>query len=144
MFPILNKLKALDINKLLNVVLKQLESEIIAFNVDEQLFNKGVTIRNVKIVPSYADSTKKIKRRKGQPVNRITTRDSGSYHRSFKVIFSSTEFEVTAFFETQRGFELAGHLESRYGGLEGLTEENITNLTNLIRPQLIQLVRAAI
>ena len=144
MFPILNKLKNLDINKLLNVVLTSLESEIIEMNTEDQLFNKGVTIRNVKIVPSYADSTKKIKRRKGQPTNRVTTRDSGAYHRSFNVIFGSTEFEVTATLVTNKGFALPEHLENRYGGLEGLTDENVTNLTNLIRPQLVDLVRAAI
>jgi len=144
MFPVLNRLKKLDINQMLNTVLKSLENEIIAMNTDEQLFNKGVTIKNVKITPGYAKSTKRAKIRKGQPINRVTTRDRGDYHRSFTVDFRGTEFEIDATMTTNKGFDLSGHLEKRYNGLEGLTEESITKLTDMIRPQLIKLVRSAI
>ena len=140
-FAILNKLRSIDINAELNKILKSLESQIITMNTDDQLFDKGITIKSVKIKPLYAASTIKTKKRKGQPTNRVTTRDTGPYHRSFKVAFGRDEFELIAFFEIQRGFELAGHLETRYGELEGLTDENTNKLIDMIRPLLINAIK---
>lgn len=140
-FEILKRLRAIDVNDMLNVILKQLEPQIVAMNTDDQLFGKGITIKGAKIVPKYAESTIKRKRRLGQPTDRVTTRDKGGYHKSFKVVYGQREFFIDAEVETSRGFDLAGHLETHYNGLQGLTEENITRLTELIKPQLIALIK---
>ena len=140
-FPILKRLRAIDVNAELNQVLKSLESQIIALNTDEQLFKKGITISGAKIVPKYAQSTIKRKRKLGQPTNRVTTRDTGGYHQAFDVRFGQTEFEIVVEFQTNRGFDLAGYLETHYKGLEGLTEESINKLIGLVKPLLINEIK---
>jgi hypothetical protein len=139
-FPILKKLKAIDINAELNIVLKSLESQILAMNTDDQLFKKGVTIEGVKIVPPYTPFTKAIKRRKGQPTNRVTTRDTGQYHKNFKVHFRKDEFYIDVIYQTNEG-DIASKLRNKYGDLEGLTDENVIRLSKMIQPLLIDAIK---
>lgn len=56
----------------------------------------GIKIDNSAILPDYADSTKRYKFNKGQPIDRVTLRDTGVFYRDLtiearpdEVVFSS-------------------------------------------------------
>jgi len=140
-FPILKKLRAIDVNAELNVILKSLEKQILAMNTEDQLFKKGVTITGVKIVPPYASSTVRIKKRKGQPTNRVTTRDTGEYHSHFTIQFGTDEFTIEV---DHTNADLNYVLKNRYGELEGLTDVNVEKLSRKILPLLINAIKRKI
>lgn len=115
-------------------LLKENEKVIIQMNID-QLYS-GIDNDGVKIKPPYKPSTIKRKKKKGQPFNRVTTRDEGDHHESLFVVFGQDEFEIdTEDFKKQ-------YLVRKYGKkLYGLTEENIENLRSLIRDDLSKAIK---
>lgn len=117
-------------------VIKDNEKEVIKLNVD-QLF-KGINNDGSKIKPPYRPSTIKRKKKKGQPFNRVTTRDEGDFHKSIFISYDNSEdgcFELSAEdFKSQ-------YLVRKYGKkLYGLTEESINKLRSKINDQLIEAI----
>ena len=47
--------------------------------------NKGLLNDNNPITPEYRTLTKSIKRLKGQPIDRVTLKDTGAFHKSITV-----------------------------------------------------------
>lgn len=54
--------------------------------VTKEQFFKGQDANNKTIIPSYAVTTQVMKRRKGQPFDRVTLRDSGDLYKSISVV----------------------------------------------------------
>lgn len=98
-YDMLERFKSIDINQLIDETFIETEKSFIELNT-EQLF-EGKLNDGSDITPEYAESTKKRKKRKGQPFDRVTTRDTGQYHKEFTVrpdndvlqIGSSVEYE---------------------------------------------------
>ena len=111
------------------------EAIIIDMNVEDQLFEKGITSGNVRIdsYAPYAPLTVAIKRVKHQPTNRVTLRDEGDFHSSFYLDFTDDSFTIKA------SDEKAEYLEFAYGSdIFGLTPENREELTEYyLRPALL-------
>lgn len=84
------------------------------------------------IAPSYAPSTLKVKRRKGQPT-RVTLKDTGEFYDSIRVKADRKGASVGSE-HTVGGFDLAGHLADRYGEIYGIPK---TELLKLIKPGFI-------
>lgn len=63
---------------------------------DEQIkqFFAGQDANTKTIVPSYAVSTIIAKRKKNQPTNRVTLRDSGELYKSISVIAKKDTYEI--------------------------------------------------
>lgn len=126
-------------NSILLHLFKDREEEVISLNVDDQLFNKGIDSNGEKLTPPYAASTKKRKRRKGQPTDRVTTRDEGDFHRS--IIFDYRQTEV-AFGNDDPKFR---YLSDRYGEhILGLTPKNIEYLSDDMKDDFVKEARKAI
>lgn len=49
-----------------------------------QLF-QGLESTDLKIIPSYAAKTVAIKKRKGQPTDRVTLKDTGAFYRGIRI-----------------------------------------------------------
>lgn len=112
------------------------ESVIIDMNAESQLFEEGVTSKGVKIsdYAPYAQLTIEIKRTKGQPVDRVTLRDEGDFHKSFYLDFNNEQFEIKASnWKTEE-------LIRQYGReILGLTDENIASLIwDYLYPDLLE------
>ena len=111
------------------------EAIIIDMNVEDQLFEKGITSNNVRIdsYAPYAPLTLVIKRAKGQPTSRVTLRDEGDFHSSFYLDFTDDSFTIKA------SDEKAEYLEFAYGSdIFGLTPENKEELTEYyLKPALL-------
>lgn len=120
-------------------VAKKHEDTILDLNTESQLFEKGETGEGTPITPAYRPFTVRIKKQKGQPTNRVTLRDSGDFHKSFRVIFSKTQFRITADDEkTQK-------LVDKYGGqILGLSEDSLDTLAEGVKPDMIKKTREVI
>lgn len=117
------------------------EHIILDMNTDDQLFLQGITADNVPIINSepYAPFTIAVKRQKGQPVNRVTLRDSKDFHDSFKLKKDSNKVTITA--TDEKTFELT----LRYGdSIFGLTNVNRLEIRNAyVFPEMMTLIRKA-
>lgn len=112
------------------------EAIIIDMNVEDQLYEKGITSKGVPIdsYAPYQPLTIALKRIKNQPTNRVTLRDEGDFHRSFYLDFTEDSFTIKA------ADEKAEYLEFAYGSdIFGLTPENREELSEYyLRPALLQ------
>lgn len=120
----------------LEEVIVSLENVIVQLVADEQLYERGINGKGVKIMDyaPYAQSTIRRKARKGQPTNRVTLRDTGAFHKSFFVVFDESGFYIAT--EDKK----LKYLEPKYGeAILRLTDENLTYLIRTyIRPMLAE------
>lgn len=121
-------------------IMMEYEAEIVDLNSEDQLYTQGVDADNVQIQDRepYTPYTVRIKRLKGQPTNRVTTRDAGDFHRGFylergnkKVRFWSKD-------------EKTEDLVSKYGeSIFGLIPENKEEVfLSYVRPGIIEIIKA--
>jgi hypothetical protein len=79
----LRRFENLDTDKIIRETMEQAEESIADKNA-EQMFT-GVRADNSDILPSYKDITIEIKQSKGQPVDRVTLRDTGAFYTGIRV-----------------------------------------------------------
>lgn len=120
----------------LEEIIVSLESVIVQLVSEEQLYKQGINGKGIEIMSyaPYAYSTIKNKKRKGQPTNRVTLRDTGAFHKSFFIVFDEGGFYITAEDKKLKA------LEAKYGeAIFRLTNENLTYLLrNYVRPMLTE------
>lgn len=130
----LRKFKAILDEELRNEILRH-EDVIVKMVAEGQLYDKGIEGRGIKISDymPYAEITKKRKLKKGQPINRVTLRDTGEFHSSLHVEFDDEGFYVTS------DDDKAKYLLDRYGKtIFRLSNENLnTLLREYVRPSLM-------
>jgi len=98
---------------------------------ENQMFIDGQDAEGRAIVPAYAASTIERKKKKGQPYDRVTLRDTRDFHNSILVEYRADEFQLDADdFKTP-------YLADRYGyEILGLTPNNVQILSDRLRPIL--------
>ncbi len=74
----------------------------------------------------YSPFTETIKKDKGQPINRVTLRDTGKFYFSFKVTASEIYFRIDADF--QKDEHMQSNFELLYSSPK-LFEDSVTSLT---------------
>ena len=118
---------------------KAFEPEILDWNTEEQLFNLGQDATGQAITPPYRPFTVMMKRQKGQPTDRVTLKDTGAFHRSFRIAWQDTEFSIEA--TDAKTYKLT----QAYGPeIFGLDDAGKQELINMIRPALIDNLKKAI
>ena len=102
---------------------------IIEMNTQEQLFQKGVDSKGVPLMDiggDYSFVTKDIKDFLGQPIDRVTLKDTGDFYRSWTVRILAD----TIFIEADT-IKDGDDLRQRWGNdILGLTEESKQKLIN--------------
>jgi hypothetical protein len=95
---------------------------------------EGKRADGTSIEPPYSEVTRMIKRAKGQPVNRVTLKDEGDFHRSIQVEKQGGEFVMDATdFKTSR-------LVNKYGGnIFGFTDPNLDLVRETIKNDVLQI-----
>jgi hypothetical protein len=83
----------------------------------------------------YADKTISIKRGKGQPTDRVTLKDTGSFYKTFKVGIKPEYAEINANFEKKDG-GIAANIDIT--NVLGLTKENLPLLIQFVKPYVLQ------
>jgi hypothetical protein len=115
------------------------EADVVRLNAEEQLFAAGVRSDGTDIEPPYTPFTVRLKGFKGQPTDRVTLRDTGDFHRSFRLEFNADEFTIVA------GDIKEQKLKAKYGELIlGLTDANTQKLIDLIREPLLDSLKSEI
>ena len=59
-------------------------------------FDKGQDSQGLQFVPQYAFSTKVAKRRKGQPTDRVTLKDTGKLYNNIEIQAQTTQAIISA------------------------------------------------
>ena len=72
-----------DYDSVINKVIDDNSEAYADMNANEQQFNMGLLSTGSPIVPFYKDFTIKVKKRKNQPIDRVTLEDTGAFHKSF-------------------------------------------------------------
>lgn len=101
------------------------EAIIADMNVQVQLYEQGVynTGEPISDKVPYTSTTIQVKLAKGQPTNRVTLKDEGDFHASFRVIADDVSFFIDA------TDWKASKLAEKYGfDIFGLTDENLNEL----------------
>lgn len=123
-------------------ILEENDNIIIDMNTDDQLFDKGITSDGQKIaaLDPYSPFTVKIKKAKGQPTDRVTTRDSGAFHGSFTADKVGTTIKLGATDSKTK------KLLDRYGpNLFGVTDENQEELSeSYVKPAMEKIIRTSL
>jgi hypothetical protein len=120
---LLKRIMKISIFKVLDVVIRKnnLSHLIIELNTEKQLFDKGVDSLGFKIEPPYTPFTRSIKKRKGQPTNRVTLKDTGDMYKTWEVKMIGNVITIEADL-IKDGF----NLEEKYGvNIIGLTDESL-------------------
>ena len=101
--------ESIDQNK---QVIKELQTQ-------EQLY-QGINSEGIDIKPAYANSTIRIKRKKGQPIDRVTLFDTGDFYNSLEVIAGKNDLMIRTI------ISYSVFLVNKYADILGLDEENWT------------------
>lgn len=114
----------------------EISNKIIELNTIEQLYNEGVDSKD-KSLGEYSDFTIQLKLERGQRVDNITLKDTGSFYNSFRVTSDQGEITITA--DDISGYDMP--LTARYGkDIIGLTDESLDVIIEMIKPRIITYV----
>jgi hypothetical protein len=117
----------------INRIIKRHEAEVLAWNTENQLLNKGIGGNSAELFPKYARSTLIRKASLSKEHRWVTLKDTGAFHKNFDIIYSSDQIEITS------NDSLKSWLQNRYGKeIFGLTEENLNKLRAIVREELPQ------
>lgn len=124
-----------NIERYMEDITKSIEEQIVDINVEQQY--SGLRSDGESIRPPYAESTKRRKKRKGQPTDRVTLRDTGQYHASFAMSYEPDSFSIYA-----QDFK-AKYLVHRYTTkIYGIQDEYLKALAEEIyQPRLVERLR---
>ena len=115
-------------------LVRLIEADIIKMNL-EQIWSGRDSDGN-QIRPDYAESTKRIKDRRGDPYDRVTLKHEGDFYASWKVIYGNKEFIFGA------DDYKAQYLIRKYGAeIYGLTPDNVSKLAKRLKLPIIDEVR---
>jgi hypothetical protein len=138
----LGSIVKLDQNKLLRQILSgtEIQELIIFYNTEDQLFRKGQDKlgRDLDSVGGgYSPYTIQIKTEKGQPVDRVTLKDTGAFYDSFKVVVGDTYIEIIA--NPMKG---ETDINREWGGyVIGLQPENVQKVIDYVKEKFIASVK---
>lgn len=112
---------------------------IIDMVANEQLYEQGINGYGESIASyePYSVNTIRIKLNRGQPADRVTLRDTGSFHQSFRLKTDDEGFYISPTDKKTLS------LTDRYGsGILRLTNENVAELIRgYVRPELLKRIK---
>lgn len=113
-------------------VIEESEEDIVQLNLDQ--LNEGVTADGSDIQPEYTPFTVRIKKRKNQPFDRVTLKDTGDFYSKVFVKPFGNQFQISS------DDPKTAMLVKKYGDkIFGLTEQNKHDLAEIIlKPRFIE------
>jgi len=131
---LLRKLKSIPTKEFVAEIVQ--ENKHILEDLNAEQLESGIDSNGNIITPGYSALTKAIKAAKGQPIDRVTAKDTGDYHSAIRVQAESNGFKMG------NGDWKARKLSDRYGPLMGLTAENITGFSHdVVKEEMTEKVR---
>ena len=117
---------------------------VVELNTEGQLFElgqdeSGALLENIG--GDYATKTKLYKRQQGQPIDRVTLKDTGEFYRSFRAEVAYNGDIIINANTIKEGEDL----QQRWGkGILGLNKQSKEKLQNEVRDDIIREVRQII
>ncbi len=111
------------VNSSIQESIEQNKQVIKELQTQEQLY-QGKNSKGIDIKPAYAESTIKIKRKKGQPTDRVTLFAKGDFYNSLEIIAGKND----AIIRTVISYSV--FLVNKYADILGLDEESWTEFIN--------------
>ena len=128
------KLRSLPMDGIVERASDRQESLMEDLNV--QQMEQGINSEGNRILPEYAPSTKAIKRKKSQPVDKVTLKDTGQFHSQVRVKRYPSKKELVSYDSKSE------KLQTKYGPeILGLTDENMTIIKENMKPLMISDIR---
>lgn len=143
----LNNIARIEVGPIIQSIFQEgnIQDEIIRLNTIDQLFEKGensLGIRLETIGGEYKSYTVFRKQIKGQPVDRVTLKDTGEFYESFEVIANTGDTYITI---KTNPFKDGENILDRWGvEVVGLNKENTIWLINEIRTKMVAKIKAYI
>lgn len=135
-----SNIESLDLFQIFQEVILEMKEQIIDLNTEGQLFRKGIDSTGDKLPLPYAPMTIAIKRSKGQPIDRITLLDEGSFYRGWFLKFINKNTFTLSSLDNK-----TEKLISEWGSeIFGLTQESIEFLQPEFKERFVEKVRAKI
>ncbi len=140
----LTKAAKIDQRALLQQIFRstELQEDIIYYNTINQLFEKGEdklgrTLESIG--GGYHPYTVEIKLQKGQPVDRVTLKDTGQFYDSWKVVVpNGADYIMLVANPIKDGKDI----NEEWGGyVIGLNRDNMQKVIDYVREKLPQLVK---
>jgi hypothetical protein len=108
-----------SVNKSIKESINKNKRSVRKLQTQDQMF-KGLTNKGLDIKPAYAESTIKIKRKKGQILGRVTLRDTGDFYAGIEIIAGNNAVIIIAGAAPSYGI----YVIDKYDDVLGLTNEN--------------------
>ena len=118
----LRRFEALDTDKICIEALQETKETIADLNAEQM--NKGQKADGKEINPQYSQTTVEIKRKKGQPTDRVTLKDTGAFYQGIYVSVDSSRVVTESTDSKSTG------LQKKYG-------ENIFGLNDLFKREYL-------
>lgn len=127
------------INEELRAIIMEYSDVIIDMVANDQLYERGINGygEDISSYEPYKMGTIRIKREKGQPTDRVTLRDTGAFHRSFRLRSDDEGFYIVATDVKTKD------LKAKYGSaILRLSPDNIAELLKgYVKPELIKRIK---
>jgi len=117
-----------DLNIIINNSIRANAKFVIDLNVNQQL--KGLNAKGGRI-GTYADSTKKSRRRKGLQIGFVDLEDTKNYHQGFAIFYGTNYIELSSPDTMYSIF-----LDNRYKDLFGMDDESLDLLREKLRDSI--------
>jgi hypothetical protein len=90
----LNRIQRLDYMSVAAETLRDVKEDYKEWQKEQLFAGKRSDKKDIK--PAYTRTTKSIKRRKGQPTDRVTLKDTGHFYDSIYLVVTQNTFKVTS------------------------------------------------
>jgi hypothetical protein len=134
----LTRLQRGGINALLQDLIANNAQIIKGLQTNGQMY-AGIKSDGTEIEPEYKNITKLIKSEKGQPYDRVTLKDTGSFYKRVYISLDNQGFELDSS-DSKRDKIVTKYTEDIFG----LTPENKRALASYIKGQLINEIKQRI
>lgn len=92
------RVSSVDLEQLKKRAVEDNDRELVEINRQKQLFEKGLNAEGVEIwsYRPYKPVTQMIKAEKGQPTDRVTLKDTGSFHKAMFLAVKGDSYEMSS------------------------------------------------
>jgi hypothetical protein len=132
-FNFVKKLKSINLRAIYRNAIKEHEQDIV--DLQQEQLSAGLADQGDELQPGYRPRTIENKLAKGQPVDRVTLKDTGEFYRKQYVKYSIDKFEISSR-DRKRNKLVNKYTGNRGGDVFGLTPSSKTILAEMIKPDI--------
>lgn len=132
-FNFVKKLKSINLRAIYRNAIKEHEQDIV--DLQQEQLSAGLADQGDELQPGYRPRTIENKLAKGQPVDRVTLKDTGEFYRKQYVKYSIDKFEISSR-DRKRNKLVNKYTGNRGGDVFGLMPVNKIILAEMIKPEI--------